>query len=174
MVIFAIAGVGCSAQHEPSGPTSAPSVAPPRYGLAAERAVVALGRLRPVYSGQAAVHVSPSIIPTACSWSDGTICLSTGLLRILDDDEIAAAIAHELGHLTGGPGDRPQQTHALGGGSYEDREQQADAIAVVILRRSGISPTVLARVLTIVRDAPQTRAELRPAITQRIALLPKE
>jgi len=140
--------------------------------MSADRAELALQRLWPAYSGKAEMHVSASIIPNACSWGDGTICLSTGLLRIINDDEVCAAVAHELGHLTIAARAGVEQMHALGGGPKEGQEKNADAVAVIILRRSGISPTALARVLTIVRDAPQTRCELRPAMTERIASLP--
>jgi hypothetical protein len=174
MATFGLAAIGCSSQGESSSPASTPSTmpspAPPRYGMSRDRATMALLRLRPAFSGNANVYVSPSIIPTAFSWNDGTIYLSSGLLRILDDDEVTAAVAHELGHLVLGAGALAGQAHALNG-SHEDAEQAADAVAIDILRRSGVPPASLGRVLAIVRDAPQTRAELRAAITRRIDLL---
>jgi hypothetical protein len=173
--LFGFSGMGCSSQGGASTQpmTNPASTPPPRYGISQDRATTALQRLRPAFTGDAVVCVSKSVIPSASSWSDGTIYLSTGLLRILDDDEVVAAVAHELGHITHASDACVRQIHALDG-SRDDVEQAADAAAIEMLRRSGVPLASLSRVLMTVRDLPETRRELRPAITRRIELLPRE
>ena len=38
---------------------------------------------------------------TAYGWRGGNLFLTRGLVDVMDDDELAAAVAHELGHLLG-------------------------------------------------------------------------
>jgi Zn-dependent protease with chaperone function len=142
---------------------------------ASNRAATAFDRVRPAFSGSVALRlqVFQSPRPAAYCWSSGTIYLSNALIQSLTDDEVAAAIAHEMGHLVprgfGNPGER----FALEG-VVMDEEQRADAIAVNILKKFGIAPTALVRVLEKMRDAPQTPIDLCPALQRRIALLAGE
>lgn len=140
------------------------------HAVATQRSELALERLRRSYQGPAWVRVSDSPKPGAYSWADGSICITKGLINLLDDDEISAVIAHELGHLT--HCDSASLGFALGGLRTEN-EQCADAVGVMLLRLSGVPPTSLAHALIKVRDAPQTAVDLRRSLTARIALLPK-
>jgi hypothetical protein len=168
MLVLPLAGLGCAPAQKTAGGvyTEAPIH---REWTALDRAEAALGRLRPSYQGPIFIRLSDCRDPAAYSWSDGTICLTQGLLCLLNDDEISAVIAHELGHLTHVEGGC--MGFALGGPRTAD-EQEADAVGIMLLRTSGIPPGSLAHALAKVRDVPQTPAVLRRALTARIALLP--
>jgi Zn-dependent protease with chaperone function len=94
------------------------------------------------------------------------------LLHLLTDDELAAAVAHELGHLSaghaaGGPA-------ALGGAPAAhpaDHEARADAIACDLLDAVGLTPTALARALAKVRDDPLTPRTCNEPLDRRVRLL---
>lgn len=68
----------------------------------------------------------------------GQAFVTTGVVRFVeDDDELAAAIAHELAH------------HVIGGrmGGYPDDELRADALAATLLGAAGYDPRVLLSLL---------------------------
>ena len=171
--VLSLCGLGCAAGNNGGGLglARAPGAQASERAIAANRATAALQRLGNAYQGPACVRVSDSEKPAAFSWSDGTICLTKGLIRLLDDDEISAVLAHELGHLA--HADSADQTRFSLGGTRTEDEQRADAVGIMLLRASGIAPTSLARALAKVRDARQTEPELKEAITARIALLPR-
>jgi len=107
----------------------------------------------------------------AFSWPDGTVELTSGLVERLDEDEIAAAIAHELGHvLEGQPGGA---TSALSGrsGSPDDVEARADRFATRLLARAGYDPSAMSRTLTKVMNTPGMAPACRARLAGRIALL---
>ena len=119
------------------------------------------------------VRVSRSGRVGAFSWPDGTVELTSGLVERLDEDEIAAAIAHELGHvLEGQPGGA---TSALSGrsGSPDDVEARADRFATRLLARAGYDPSAMSRTLTKVMNSPGMTPACRARLAGRIALLPK-
>src|SRR4051812_34611075 len=66
----------------------------------AERAQRVADRLA---AGRQELHVRVSVLATdavsAFSWPDRQVFVTRGLLERLNDDELAAAMAHELGHL---------------------------------------------------------------------------
>jgi Zn-dependent protease with chaperone function len=86
----------------------------------------------------------------AWSWPDGRIRVSRSLVDLLDDEELAAAIAHELGHLLAG-GELPDVAAALGGTEWSSDdsapETQADWIGCRLLAARGESPEALVRML---------------------------
>lgn len=69
----------------------------------------------------------------AFAFRDGSLFVTRGLLSVMDDEELAAAVAHELGHL------------ALEGD--EDSEQQADQWGTALLARVGLPSTAMLRML---------------------------
>ena len=91
----------------------------------------------------------------AWSWPDGRIRVSRALVDALDDDELRAAVAHEMGHLldAGAVADR---TTALAGGTggrphaAADIETRADAFACDLLHARGASVAALPRMLRTV------------------------
>jgi hypothetical protein len=169
-MVLSLGGLGCATAISTSRDAT---VADPSMSdsTAVERANIALARLQPYYPDPICVHVVHCQKPSAYSSNDGTICLSSGLITLLGDDEIAAVIAHELGHLTQSD-ESPSHMRFSLAGPITDVEQRADAEAVMLMRRGGIPMAALARVLEKVRDARQTPAQLRDALTTRIALLP--
>lgn len=102
--------------------------------------------------------VRGSVVPRAdvgaWAWPDGRIEVSRTLVDRLDDDELAAALAHELGHLLDG-GHLPAVPHELDGGTG-DLERRADRVGCGVLRRHGIPgaamPRMLAKVAAATRD----------------------
>jgi hypothetical protein len=89
----------------------------------------------------------------AWAWPDGRIEVSGALVDRLDDEELAAALAHELGHLLD-DGHLPGR-HALDGGAG-DAERRADRLGCGLLRRHAIPgaamPRMLAKVAAATRD----------------------
>lgn len=108
------------------------------------------------------VHVLQNRSVTAYSWSNGDVFLSAGLVDTATDNEIAAAIAHELGHLINDAASH--RAVSLGGveGSLEI-EERADDSGIQILAAAGLSSKALVSLLTKVSNAAnlrQTREEI--------------
>ena len=83
----------------------------------------------------------------AWAWPDGRVRVSRALVDLLDDDELAAALAHELGHLLD-RGDLPSPPAALlGGAGGDDPELRADQIGCRLLAARGTAPDAMARML---------------------------
>lgn len=91
----------------------------------------------------------------AWAWPDGRIEVSQLLLDLLDDDELAAALAHELGHLLDG-GHLARVSRALTGDTA-DLERRADGIACQLLNRRGISGEAMVRMLSKLAAATRDR-----------------
>lgn len=142
------------------------------------RAVEALDRFRRPASGierPSSVQVLASGRACAYAWPDGTVFVTRGLLRLLTDDELTAAVAHELAHLSAGPtaeeaGNMPaalRGTPAL----PTDHESRADAIACDLLNEIGLTPAPLARALAKVRADPLTPRACGEPLDRRVRLL---
>jgi hypothetical protein len=95
----------------------------------------------------------------AYAWRDGSIFLTRGLLQVVNDDELSAAIAHEIGHLRG-LGDDLSQVAA---------EQLADELGCQTLVASEIEPHNMLAMLVKLDD--HRGSTLRAPIRQRIARL---
>jgi predicted Zn-dependent protease len=153
------------------------STAPARPGVDAQRlrqsmAVATVGKLTAGLTGVAVkVRVTDSGEVGAYSWPDGTVELTRGLFERLDEDELAAAIAHELGHVLGGRG--PAAASALGGesGVPDDVEARADLCATRLLARAGYPSDAMARTLAKVRQSPGITPACRARLARRIARL---
>ena len=122
------------------------------------------------------LHVIASDAATAYAWPSGDIYLSRGLVDLLSDDEIAAAVAHELGHLVGDghlsspatlDGSQGETGHALSG----DEEHRADLVGCRILACCHVQPDAMARLLRKVHDAQPAKSAIRPLIRQRLDAL---
>ena len=136
------------------------------------RANAALARLAPAIQGRPPmrVYVLGSESVGAFSWPDGTLFVHRRLVDALSDEELSAALAHELGHLL-------NDGHLQGVASLRgccrspDDEVRADARGVEVLRTSGLDSAamgaMLLKVRTLLPDAPLCRRE----ISRRIDLL---
>lgn len=104
----------------------------------------------------------------AWSWPDGRIRVSRALVDALDDDELRAAVAHEMGHLldAGAVADRATAlAGAIDGGPYAaaDIETRADAFACGLLRARGASVAALPRMLRAVASRASGDDTIDPA-----------
>jgi Zn-dependent protease with chaperone function len=107
----------------------------------------------------------------AYAWPDGSIFVSRALVELLDDDELTAAIAHEVGHLTSDG--HVRSAVSLSGSSHrvkrwDDVELRADAAGVDLLRRSGLPPQAMNRMLAKVRDSGHLSPARAQALLRRI------
>jgi Peptidase family M48 len=87
----------------------------------------------------------------AWAWPDGRIEVAKTLVDRLDDQELAAALAHELAHLIDG-GHLPAGPHALDGGAG-DLERRADRVGCALLVRHGVPAAAMPRMLAKVAAA---------------------
>lgn len=103
----------------------------------------------------------------AWSWPDGRIRVSRALVDALDEDELRAAIAHELGHLLDDGAVASNGTALAGAGGRPDAsavEVRADALACTLLRAHGANPEALPRMLrTVARRATPDDEGVDPA-----------
>jgi len=129
------------------------------------RAQAALNALQ-LNSQNAKVYVLQSSRVAAYAWPDGSIFLTSALLEILEPHEIAAVIAHELGHLS----DRPLSGNAsalLGKSPHFDDESRADDFACDLLYHSGLARDALANALRKVQLAPGLSDQQRRSLRDR-------
>ncbi|MDQ3439452.1 MAG: M48 family metalloprotease [Planctomycetota bacterium] len=147
-------------------------------GAPQQRADRALARLRA--SGALNQSLTVSVLNTrsvaAFCWRSGAVFVTRGLLDLLDDDELAAAIAHESGHLLL-DGHLPAAA-ALDGcrrmpGSRvgEEAEMAADLMGRELLRLAGVSEDALPRLLGKLARDPAATAACRNHLSRRIARL---
>jgi predicted Zn-dependent protease len=113
------------------------------------------------------IQVFNSPVLAAYSWPDGKIFLSRGLMDQLDDQELSAAVAHEMGHLLG-VGAIHSIASLRGDLAKLDVEKRADAIGVELLKSRGIGAGAMVRMLTKVECSSSLPVECRAAIHSRI------
>lgn len=107
----------------------------------------------------------------AFSWRTGEVYITRGLLERADDNQAAAALAHELGHLLADG--RLRGVVSLNG-DERDCESRADLIGVRLLAAAGIPAGAMTSMLQIVRDAPGTPLANRNSLDLRIDALNRE
>jgi predicted Zn-dependent protease len=82
----------------------------------------------------------------AFGWQTGRIFVTRALVDLVDDAELTAAIAHEIGHLSSDNGALPLA--ALGGGESASADEiRADAAARELVARAGLREDSVARLL---------------------------
>lgn len=111
------------------------------------------------------VAISRRSEPGAWAWPKGPIHVSRTLVDLVDDDELAAAIAHELGHLQAdgtwrGPLASLEGTNDPGG------EARADELGCRLLALRGIPPAATVRLLEKLRASG---ASSHDALSGRVA-----
>jgi Zn-dependent protease with chaperone function len=116
------------------------------------------------------VQVLATNAVSAFSWRNGRVFITRGLMNHLDDQELAAVIAHELGHLLS---DGQLQTVAsLRGYSDDpDREVRADAAGVGLLKMAGLPPQPMISMLKKVEKYGSLPVTCQSAMDRRIAIL---
>lgn len=164
---------GCSAASQNAVSLPPAAVSQSLSDPASTRATQALARLTCKQSATACrcrVSVRNSPNPTACGWTDGRIAVTTGLLALLNDDELTAAIAHEMGHMAA-DGHLPGHFDLNGASRDLSGEYLADEIGCQILTAAGLPRSAMASMLQKINAAPATPASQRPEIAQRLARL---
>jgi predicted Zn-dependent protease len=98
----------------------------------------------------------------AWAWRGGSIEVSRPLMDLLDDAELSAALAHELGHLL----ERSSAGAALAGGQKDDGiERAADRRGCWLLSRQGIRPASMESMLAkVAARLPEASAPLEQRI----------
>ena len=116
------------------------------------------------------VHVLDSDSVCAYGWPDGNLFVTRGLVDRLTDQELAAAIAHEMGHLLN-DGHLHTFVSLRGCCISPDIESRADSIGVRLLAEHGIGRGVMVSMLNKVRSSPGVPASCQRGIGQRVELL---
>jgi len=115
------------------------------------------------------VDVARDLAPNAFAVGDGYMIVTDGLVAYaVSESQLAAVIAHEMGHVMAGHFCRQQRPpgddYRIGSliQHYEaSAEEQADARAVVLLRGAGFDPTAMAELLhCLASDDPPFAARL--------------
>jgi Zn-dependent protease with chaperone function len=121
---------------------------------------------------QIQIRILENDAATAYGWRGGNIFLTRGLVDLMHDDELAAAIAHELGHLLGDGYVR--SLTSLRGCDREqnlDAEHRADLIGAALLRNSSLPPSAMTRMLQKVQGQRELTDACRRAVSKRVELL---
>jgi Zn-dependent protease with chaperone function len=135
------AALGCQPARVP-GPRATPLDAP-EDARRAERLARAVARLG---VADLRVGVSDRGGLGAWAWPRGAVEVSRDLVDLLDDEELAAAVAHEVGHLDDG-GHRAPPPSALGGAADAEAEARADRLGCRLLAARGLDPAATVRLL---------------------------
>jgi predicted Zn-dependent protease len=135
------------------------------------RAVWALMSLPLAQAGQTLrIAVVDSDKLGAFAWPSGEIFITRALIDLLDDDELAAAVAHKTGHLLS-DGHLARPLALDGCASDADAETAADLLASELLQTAGLPQDALPRLLRKVADDPRTVGSCRDDLTRRISRL---
>ena len=108
----------------------------------------------------------------AYAWPSGHIFISRGLMDCMDDEEVSAALAHELGHLLSDG--HLRSVVGLKGGEPNgdlDCESRADQLGVQLLVAGHISPEAMTSMLRKVSTFPDISRPCRERLLHRIAAL---
>ncbi len=146
-------------------------VIPGAKGLVYQQRVrTAVARLKGGSLSGAPVRVLNCDDAAAYAWPDGSIFATRGLVDLLSEDELAAALAHEMGHLISDGWMQPPV--ALSGRpAATDCEMRADDMACVLLRNSGMDAETLSRALQRVAGTMDRQDPCRRSLAARIARL---
>jgi predicted Zn-dependent protease len=169
-MLISLVAIGCSTAVGPSDQwvCAGGGLAADAYQERAQR--VARELIAHCQGREIALRVLHSDTLGACAWPDGHIFVTQGLADRLSDDELAAAIAHELGHLV-----NDGEVHAVcslsGQGGTLDIEARADATGTDLLEACGIPPRSMINMLEKVRAGGSLPDATQLALAHRVALL---
>jgi predicted Zn-dependent protease len=143
-----------------------------------QRADAAVKRLlaRRQPSERIGVQVLNSETISACVWPNRRVFITRGLMDRLTDDELAAALSHEIGHLLDDGNLRSMVAlrglGPIGGaGAGADHEVQADTFGCGLLESAGIPRAAMISMLEKVRAAHGDDPYLREGLDQRLIRL---
>ncbi len=144
----------------------------------------ATAAVRPLMKHCTGVSVCVQVLETervgAFGWPNGHVFVTRGLVDRLDDPELAAAVAHELGHLLdvgklkviGKNSDRSDEANRPESDRHDpDREERADAAGLRLLRADGIPPHAMLSMLKKVKECSVLTPSDRLAFERRLRLL---
>lgn len=140
-------------------------------GLEQIRADAALARLGVGGPSIVSVRVLSNDSLGAWTFADGSIFVTHGLARSLSDDELAAVLAHETGHLEAAGRLTSPGVAFDGAAGSADCEQRADDAGRAILKFRGIPEECLITALRKVRNSTSISPFVRAAIDARIRRL---
>lgn len=117
------------------------------------------------------LHVLQNREPTALAWPNGDVFLTSGLVQILSDDEIAGVIGHELGHLIR---DHPSAGGASLTGHHDHAQSEihADDAGLALLTSTGTPQKALRSALQKVLSYHELKGITPRQLAARIARLP--
>lgn len=146
---FLLAVAAASAIGLPKPSALAADVVAPSSTLSRQERIEKLGRLVAPperCGGKVTFRLSRRGGLGAWAWQAGRIEITSELVDALDDDELAAALAHEAAHLMAEV-DGMKQPAALAESDSETIERAADRSGCSILADSGIPPEAMVRML---------------------------
>jgi Zn-dependent protease with chaperone function len=108
---------------------------------------------------------------SAFSWRNGRVYVTRGLMDRLNDSELTAVIAHELGHLLSDGQLQTSVASLQGCFLNPDREIRADAAGVALLRAQGLPAQPMISMLKKIEVYGSLPPACRLAMDHRIALL---
>jgi hypothetical protein len=135
-----------------------------------EKADLALHRVSEGMDANLSIRVLTTDSMEAFSFRDGTVYVARGLVDRLNDDELAATVAHELGHLLhdGVIASPAALRGSLGGNG--DIERTADLLGRGLLVEHHIAVDAMPSALEKVADASRNTPYYQP-LEERIAYL---
>ena len=161
------AGCGAPAAVESSWVQTRGGILP---GSRERRAEVACAALVRGMNNPPRIHVLDSADIGAYSWPDGNIFVTRGLMDLLDDQQLVAAIAHEMGHLLA-DGHLHTVVSLRGCARTPDAEARADSAGVALLRSRAIPPEAMIGMLRKLRAAMPAAPVCQRALGDRIELI---
>jgi predicted Zn-dependent protease len=119
---------------------------------------------------QVHVHILANDAPCAYGWPNGQLFVTRGLVDRVTDEELSAALAHEMGHLLS-DGHTRNVMSLRGCQENLDAEQRADAVGVEFMRLQGLPPQSMITMLKKVCESGTLSPACRDALDHRITLL---
>ena len=157
-------GLGCSPAPSQSAWVRANGGLAGQAQLAKAQAALAL-----LGTQTQSIHVSVINSDTAgaYAWPGGDVFVTRGLVDLLNQQELAAALAHEMGHMIADHTTNPPNS-LRGASTGNAAEISADAIGINLLQKQGMNRDVM---ISMLRKVCGRNPSCRNAIQQRIDIL---